>query len=378
MLKLEQKKKQSQVITSQSLQNSGVRSGPSTGHSLLGQPPVHQQPLLPTTLPSVLGNPPSILGHPPSILGEPPINPLLPPKDFQGPGFPLLTDLSSVSISNIPPLMSTVPHQPSLQAPPNQPPSVDPRMLKTKQSPDYSWEDEIEDQPLFKEEPVASNQASFTEPRKPQSGYFNVQEQKTQAQSDNLRTQDLVSKPCHSAKLRNDLRSDPSKYPNMRIKSKSAKPTMSPKRDSDLLPTSQESIKHLDTSKNLTKGRLFQMPASLNDPSHLDKPLDPVTLFGSSTNDFPASSAGHPSGIYGSGNHSSKPAPLYGEIDLQANNSKLESQKHEKEENHVIKEKEEPKKNSEDSKPVLPYYALFDTGLGGSEDLEINSAFGEL
>ena len=123
----------------------------------------------------------------------------------------------------------------------------------------------------------------------------------------------------------------------------------------------------------------FQMPKSLHDPSILSKPLDPLSLFGATTEDDSLPFSRQP---LGGGSQK------FGEITMNeqsqekldhsrptaTNLSTLAMSEGEAVSGSAVAN-DEPKKGGDAT--TLPYYAMFDTGLGG-DDLEIDSAFGEL
>lgn len=140
------------------------------------------------------------------------------------------------------------------------------------------------------------------------------------------------------------------------------------------------------TAEHRAKPPPFQMPKSLHDPSILSKPLDPLSLFGS---------AGEEDGsLPFSSQSSSGDSQRYGEITM----SNLPQESSRSDNTHplnatssTLAANEEDdlcgsavygsnvndEKKKDDDATALPYYAMFDTGLGG-DDLEIDSAFGEL
>ena len=132
------------------------------------------------------------------------------------------------------------------------------------------------------------------------------------------------------------------------------------------------------TTEHRTKRPPFQMPESLYNPSILSKPLDPRSLFGSVGEEdgslpFSSQSSGGDSQGYG---QITMTATSQGSLRSDPPTSSVEEGSDLSESATGGSAVVDDKKKGNDA-TALPYYAMFDTGLGG-DDLEIDSAFGEL
>ena len=164
----------------------------------------------------------------------------------------------------------------------------------------------------------------------------------------------------------NKPRSGASKYPHLRVKKRGS--------PQDYIPLTMESHQGSPGQNKPQEDprkhqEIFQMPKSLHDPSSLDKPLDPIALFGNSSQDTPTQGGAR------NKPHISESA-TYGEIVLPGQPAGDDVK--EKSANQMSSDSEDlTSKSQSDDATTIPYYAMFDTGLGGDE-LEIDSAFGTL
>ena len=146
--------------------------------------------------------------------------------------------------------------------------------------------------------------------------------------------------------------------------------------------TEEVSSPAVGATEQRTKPAAFQMPESLYDPSILSKPLDPRSLFGSASEDdgslpFSSRSSGGDSQIYGQINMANPSQQIPRSDPAPDTSSTLAVKEGDSSSGSGIGGSKSDGEKKGDDTTALPYYAMFDTGLGG-DDLEIDSAFGEL
>jgi hypothetical protein len=346
--------------------------GSSAGYPPSDHPPRVKQPLLPT--------PPHLLAE----LSERGIIPPQPRMSYFSDVDPQTDPYQSPRPTHFatPPPADTVSSLPSLMS--VEPASVDPRSSRGKpeepiregnfpQSCDVDMPVEqppplfqgippLMQQPVTQSTPPASTHSSAPpDPRKPH-------ERPTPRQSELAEPLYAEQSSSPEQPPPDKPRSGASKYPHLRVRKKN-----SPR---DFIPLSVDSREDNPGQKvpqedPRRRQEIFQMPKSLHDSSSLDKPLDPVALFGNASQDTPTQGQDHDN-LYTS-------KPKYGEILLPRQPTGVVKETNTAT-NQMPQDNEhtaDTPESQEDDATTVPYYAMFDTGLGGDE-LEIDSAFGTL